>query len=102
MRKHRANWIGKFILTRIIGFAIKTFIIMWLWNKLAPDVFGLHAISLIQAFGLLVLTQLLTGNIGTPHKRGRMSMRSGKLMLERWKTMKEEERKEWREGRWKE
>jgi hypothetical protein len=33
--------------------------VMWLWNGLMPDIFGLNVISYWQAVGLLVLSHLL-------------------------------------------
>ena len=74
---------------------------MWLWNRLVPEIFNLNTISYFQAFGLIVLTRLLTGNLGANHKMGRaMSMGRGKLMIERWKKMNEAQRKAWVDGGW--
>lgn len=74
---------------------------MWLWNRLVPEIFCLHTISIFQAFGLMILTRLLTGNPGSHHMMGRsMFMGRGKLMLERWRNMNAEQRKAWMEGGW--
>jgi hypothetical protein len=35
------------------------FIVMWLWNWLMPDIFGLKTISFWQAWGLVVLAHIL-------------------------------------------
>lgn len=35
---------------------------MWLWNGLCPELFGLKPVSLMQAWGLLVLCGLLFKN----------------------------------------
>lgn len=49
----------------IVGFAILFgFIIMWLWNALMPDLFGLVHISYWQAVGLFVLSKILFGGFG--------------------------------------
>ena len=35
------------------------FVVMWLWNWLMPDIFGLTAITFWQAWGLVVLAHIL-------------------------------------------
>lgn len=35
------------------------FVVMWLWNWLMPDIFGLTTITFWQAWGLLVLSHIL-------------------------------------------
>jgi len=35
------------------------FVVMWLWNWLMPDVFGLGTITFWQAWGLVVLSHIL-------------------------------------------
>jgi hypothetical protein len=71
------------------------FIVMSLWNWLAPAVFGLRTISFWQALGILVLSKILFGGFrGQPgyreHWRRRMSAR--------WERMTPEEREEFRQG----
>ena len=47
----------------ITGLAILFgFIIMWLWNILMPEIFGLPLISYWQAVGLFILTKILFGS----------------------------------------
>ncbi len=47
------------------GFAILFgFIIMWLWNGLMPDIFGLTEINYWQGVGLLILSKILFGGFG--------------------------------------
>ncbi|GAA3569048.1 hypothetical protein [Snuella lapsa] len=41
------------------------FVIMWLWNWLMPDIFGLTTLSYWQAIGLFVLLKILLGGCGT-------------------------------------
>ncbi len=44
------------------------YVIMWLWNWLMPDIFGLGEISFWQAFGILVMAKILFGAFGMrPH-----------------------------------
>ncbi|MFA7272682.1 MAG: hypothetical protein WC044_02385 [Crocinitomicaceae bacterium] len=40
------------------------FVLMWLWNALMPEIFGLQAITYWQAVGLFVLSKLLFGGFG--------------------------------------
>ena len=39
-------------------------IVQWLWNWLIPDLFGLRAIGLWEALGLLALSRILFGGFG--------------------------------------
>ena len=41
------------------------FIIMWLWNWLMPEIFGLATLSYWQAVGLFILLKLLLGGCGS-------------------------------------
>ncbi|MDI9423522.1 MAG: hypothetical protein QM472_01660 [Spirochaetota bacterium] len=43
-------------------------VVMYLWNWLAPAIFGLGRIGFWQAFGLIVLTRILVGGV---HQGGR-------------------------------
>ncbi len=40
------------------------FIIMWLWNWLMPDIFGLTTITYWQAVGIFILFKILLGGCG--------------------------------------
>ncbi|MCK0136090.1 hypothetical protein [Arenibacter sp. S6351L] len=49
----------------IIGLAILFgFALMWLWNWLMPDIFGLTTITYWQAVGLFILLKILLGGCG--------------------------------------
>ena len=78
-----------------IGFALFSFLVMRLWNWLAPEVFGWHPITYWQAAGLFVLSKLLFGGFrgGWGH-RGRW----GRGMQERWEHMSPEQREKFRKG----
>ena len=66
---------------------------MWLWNRLMPVIFGLHAISFWQALGLLVLSKILFGGFrGRPGFGGDWRPR----LIERWDSMTPEEREKFR------
>ena len=54
--------IGTFFVTTLLLAllaAIFCFPVMWLWNWLMPDIFGLTQITVFQAAGLFFLTGLL-------------------------------------------
>ena len=56
----------------ITGLAILFgFVIMWLWNWLMPEIFGLTTITYWQAVGLFVLFKLLLGGCGSGKSSGK-------------------------------
>ena len=82
------------VATVAIGFVFG-FAVMWLWNWLMPDLFGLRPIGFWQAFGLLLLARLLFGGVRGGSGR---HMRWRHRMRERWERMTPEERERFREG----
>ena len=67
------------------------FIVMYLWNWLVPAVFGGHAITIWQAFGLMILSRILVGGLGhgnDKHSHGR---------ADRWEQLTPEEREKFRQ-----
>jgi len=93
MKRHwilRGLKISFFVVLAATGLS---FVVMALWNRLMPVVFGLHAISFWQALGLLVLSKILFRGWGpafATHWRQRMR--------ERWEQMTPEEREKFRAG----
>jgi hypothetical protein len=71
------------------------FLVMSLWNWLAPTVFAGHTITFWQALGLLVLSRILVGGWRGGAGPGKHSRRR---MLERWERMSPEEREKFRQG----
>lgn len=49
--------------------AIFAIAVKLLWNWLMPELFGLTAITFLQAFGLILLARLLVGGFHRDHKR---------------------------------
>jgi hypothetical protein len=84
----------KFILFAVLFIAIAGLLVMRLWNWLAPDLFGLHAIGFWQAVGLLILSKILFGGF-----RGRPGpyLYWRRRMMERWEQMTPEEREKFRQ-----
>jgi len=89
----------KFLLFGVVMLAVFGFVVMGLWNWLAPAIFGLRTISYWQAVGLLILSKILFGGfIGRPrlHRGGKWA----RSMSERWDAMTPEEREKFRERMW--
>jgi hypothetical protein len=98
MRKKRMRKGIKIALLAPVGLAaiaLFGFIVMVLWDWLAPAVFGGHAITFWQALGLLVLSRILVGGLGGGHgddKHGR------RRMVDQWEQMTPDEREKFRQG----
>lgn len=61
----------------ITGLAILFgFIIMWLWNWLMPEIFGLPTLTFWQSAGLFILLKILLGGIGGDHSSEKSSKKS--------------------------
>ncbi len=94
----KARWVVRGLKIGVIGITaivVFGFIVMSLWNWLAPAVFGARTINFGQALGILVLSKILFGGFrGRPgygeHWRRRMSAR--------WEQMTPEEREKFRQG----
>ncbi len=93
MRNYRALKVLKIAVFVVVGSAVFGFIVMELWNWLAPAVFGGHRINFWQAVGLLILSKILFGGFHGRHGgRGHWKNR----MKERWESMTPEEREQFR------
>lgn len=94
----QARWVKKIVKVAVIAALAATvfgFLVMSLWNWLAPAVFGLHEITFWQALGLLILSKLLFGGFhGRPGYGGHWKHR----MSGRWQQMTPEEREKFRQG----
>ena len=70
------------------------YIVMALWNAVLPAATGLHAITFVQALGLLVLSRILFGGLrGWGRRGGHWRAR----MQARWQQMTPEERERFRD-----
>ena len=74
-------------------------LVMYLWNAILPEVFGLHTITFWQAIGILVLSKVLFGGFAGGHGHHRCH-RHGQEMRERWMNLSPEE-KEKMKAEWK-
>src|SRR6266403_2912710 len=94
----KARWVVRGLKIGLIGITaivVFGFIVMSLWNWLAPAVFGARTINFGQALGVLVLSKILFGGFrGRPGYGGHWRRR----MSARWQQMTPEEREKFRQG----
>jgi hypothetical protein len=94
----KARWVKRGLKVGVIGvlaIAVFGFLVMTLWNWLAPAVFGLHSVTFWQALGILILSKVLFGGFGgRPSHGGHWRRR----MYDRWQEMTPEERENFRRG----
>ena len=83
---------SKFVLLAVIAVPLVGAITMLLWNWLMPAIFGLRAISFLQALGILLLSKLLFGGFHGGRGRRCRASRWDRQMMERWESMTPEER----------
>ena len=86
----KGRWIFKMIIGGAIMIAAFTFVVMWLWNALIPELFHGPMISFWQALGLLVLSKILFKSGHGWNGKGRW--RQHREWHERWQKMTPEER----------
>jgi hypothetical protein len=65
-----ARIVGGIIIAGVIAFFFG-FVVVWLWNWLMPDIFGLTKITFWQAWGLVVLTHILFKSFPHPNHHRR-------------------------------
>ncbi|MDR1865187.1 MAG: hypothetical protein LBR08_06405 [Bacteroidales bacterium] len=78
----------------IAAVAVFSAAVMFLWNMLVPDIFGLAVINFWQALGLLVLSRLLLGGFGGAHRMAGGLHAHRNPIREKWMKMTAEEQKE--------
>jgi len=87
----KTRWIRKaaaFAVLAVVAAGVVGFVVMGLWNWLAPALFGGRTIDFWQALGLFVLARVLLGGLRRGGHHGDWRGRFGA----RWATMSEEER----------
>ena len=82
MDRRKLFFIAPLALIGMAAFAaLGALIVMWLWNWLAPPLFGWHTLAFWQALGLLALCRILFGGFGV-HGGPRSHVR--RRVAERW------------------
>jgi hypothetical protein len=95
----RALRVLKVLLIVVVACVVMSYIVMRLWNWLMPEIFGLHAVTYAQAFGLLILSKILLGGFHKHGGHGGWKKRAWrKQMDKRWAKMTPEERDRFRAG----
>src|SRR5664279_5880810 len=90
MNRHRLWRLLKILVVATLALGVVGFVVMSLWNWLAPAAFGGHLIGFWQAVGLFVLARLLVGGWRGRGGRGHGHWRH--RMNDRWSRMSDEER----------
>lgn len=94
----RRNWIARGLriaLMMALWFALFSAVMMALWNRLVPEIFGWHRITFWQALGLFLLSKIIFGGFRGGWSRGG---HWGRGMQERWEHMTPEQREKFRKG----
>jgi hypothetical protein len=79
----------------VVAITVCGFVVMGLWNWLAPAIFGFRTIDFWQALGLIILSKILFGGF---RGRGGYGGRWGHRMRERLQGMTPEEREKFLQG----
>lgn len=95
MRSHRALKTIRVLVIVIVAVVVFGEVVMHLWNWLMPGIFGLRAITFVEALGLLLLSKILFGGI---HRHGGGHRGWKRHMEDRWSRMTPEERERFRSG----
>jgi hypothetical protein len=72
------------------GIFIFSYVVMYLWNAILPEVLGVHIITFWQALGILVLSKILFGGFGMHHNRSHIH--HTQEMREKWMNLSQEEK----------
>lgn len=98
MRRHfvlRNAWkLLRIAVVAALAIGVIGFVIMSLWNWLAPATFGGHLIGFWQAVGLFALARLLLGGFRAHGRHGHWRHH----MAHRWSHMSDEERERFGRG----
>ena len=98
MKTRRFFYFGKFAVMGVAGMILFTFVVMWLWNWLVPELFNGPVIEYWQTLGLLILSKILFSGIGkggsshsSRHRHSsRCSDEYSKKYRDKWKQKYEE------------
>jgi len=94
------KWKLMFIPLIILGITALGALVMYLWNWLMPEIFGLPLLTFWQALGLLVLSKILFGGFKMNKNGGSKREFSNSEFKQKFMNMSEEERAEFKE-KWK-
>lgn len=83
-----------FFFFAVVALFVFSAIVMWLWNAVLPGLLMVKSIGYWQAMGLLVLSKILFGFRGPGGRPGGFS---NKRLREKFQSMTDEERQQFRE-----
>ncbi len=102
----KTNFVFKAVGGIIAMFLLVSLVVMYLWNWLMPELFGLTTIDFLHAAGLLLLSKILFGS-GGAHLGKKWKAAWMDHMQNRMEAMSPEEREKFRQqwearcGKWK-
>ncbi len=82
------------VILGIAVFVLLGFVVMWLWNWLMPEIFGLTEITYWQAIGIFILAKLILGGFGKTESKSNKKAKKGTIRHEIKKEIKKEFDKE--------
>jgi Ca2+/H+ antiporter, TMEM165/GDT1 family len=80
-----------------IIFLAVTFVVMFLWNTILPDVIHVGVINYWQALGILVLSRILFGGFGHGKSGHNHHFAKARELREKWGNMSDEEKQKFKE-----
>ena len=92
---NRVFWVVKIGVLIVLAIVAFTFVTMWLWNWLIPDLFKGPVLNFWQTLGLLTLSKILFSGFGK--KGGNGGSRWKGYWKEKWHTMSPEERERFKQ-----
>jgi hypothetical protein len=96
MNGYRVFKVVKMLVLVVLALLVFGIVTEHLWNWLMPSIFGLKAITFLQALGLVVLSKILLGGIHKHSGGGEKGWKRG--MERRWAKMTPEEKERFRAG----
>jgi len=93
MKTRKCLYFGKFAVLGVAGMILFTFVVMWLWNWLVPELFNGPVVTYWQTLGLLILSKILFSGVGKGHAPGERSKHShdfSNKYKDKWKKKFEE------------
>jgi len=67
MQSQKSYSLIKYFITMWLMFLVISAIVMFLWNWLLPEIFGIKKISYLESAGLLLLSKILFGGFNKEH-----------------------------------
>jgi Ca2+/H+ antiporter, TMEM165/GDT1 family len=92
----KRKWMFFLLIIPLVVLAF-SYLVMFLWNAILPEVVHVNPITYWQAMGLLVLSRLLFGGFGFRGNHHHHHVEKAREIREKWKGMSEEEKAQFKE-----